>query len=107
MKRIIFILDLENLSQFNKRLFKKYLGIYISQRRADLKISLTQASSAALISEKEFKSIEAGQTKLSQNLFDRLCFAFDLDPQEIVNIGKVTQVQHILEVCKELDELTP
>lgn len=100
-------MDLENLSQFNKRLFKKFLGIYISRRRTELNLSLAQASTAALISEKEFKFIEAGHAKLSQKLFDRLCFVLDLDPQEILNIGKVTQVKHLLKVCKEIDEHIP
>jgi hypothetical protein len=100
-------MDLENLSQFNKRLFKKFLGVYVKTRRTELKLSVEKISESMNISVKEFKNIESGQWRMNQYVFDSLSYHLAFDPNELVNICRVTQIQHIMNVCKEIDELYP
>lgn len=100
-------MDLENLSQFNKRLFKKFLGVYVKERRQQLDISVEQLAASMKFTVKDLKLIESGQKQLNQNVFDLLCNYLELDPSELINIGKVTQVQHIMDIYKEIDEHYP
>ena len=100
-------MDVENLNQFNKRLFKKYLGIYIQQRRVQLKLSIEQLATATSLSDKKIKLLESGQGQVSQEIFDILCKFLQLDPIELINIGKITQIQHIMDMYKEIDEHYP
>lgn len=100
-------MDLENLNQYNKRLFKKFFGIYVKERRTQLKLSLEQLCQYVGMNIKSLKAVEAGQKQISQQDFDLICYHLSLDPQELVNIGKITQVQNILNVYKEIDELYP
>jgi len=100
-------MDLENLSQFNKRLFKKFLGIYVRERRQQLNLSIQQAAIFTGMTEKDVKLIESGQLKLTQEIFDRLRSSLELDSSELADLGKLTQVKHIMNVYKEIDEHYP
>jgi len=100
-------MDLENLSQFNKRLFKKFLGIYVRERRQQLDLSIQQVAAFTGITEKDMKLVESGQLKLTQEIFDRLRSSLELDSSELADLGKLTQVKHIMNVYKEIDEHYP
>lgn len=100
-------MDLENLSQFNKRLFKKFLGVYVQQRRLQFSLTVEQIAKTLQVSVPDFRRIESGQAKISQNLFDQLRHYLELDPAELVNMGRLTQVRHIMGVYKEIDEHYP
>lgn len=101
-------MDLENLNQYNKKLFKKFFGIYIKSRRESLGISLEDLTkSMSLKDTKTLKLIEAGTKPITQEELDLFCYYLSLDPQELLNIGKITQVQNIIDVYREIDELYP
>lgn len=100
-------MNLENLSQFNKRLFKKFLGVYINKQRLQLNIPLEHLSDLVAIPIKDLKSIESGLRMLTQKQFDLLCMVLELDPYELIHIGKITQVQSMLGFYKEIDEHYP
>jgi transcriptional regulator with XRE-family HTH domain len=101
-------MDLENLNQFNKKLFKKFFGIYIKEKRIEL--DLTHEKLAEMMGDldvKSIKSIETGQKAISQKDLDLFCYYLQLDQQELINIGRITQVQNILDFVKETDAFYP
>lgn len=100
-------MDLKNLTQFNKRHFKKLLGIYIRETRTSIGWSLETAAEKLSLPVSELKQIESGQKTLTQTSFDYLCISLNLDDQEIYNIGKITQAQQLMEIYRELDEQFP
>lgn len=83
-------------------------GNYVKLRRNLLNKSLHEmAESLGLQDFRQLKLIEAGQKKISQEEFELLCHCLDLDPYELANIAKITQVQEILNFYKEVDALYP
>jgi len=100
-------MDIKNLTQFNKRAFKKMLGVYIRETRIGLGWSAEQACEKLALSATEIQQIESGQKTLTQSSFDYIRLALNLSDKEIYNIAKITQAQHLMDVYKELDEHFP
>lgn len=101
-------MNLENLTQFNKKHFKKFLGLYIKERRVFLDLTENQVSEwMGFSSSKTLRSIESGQKNLSQSEFDHLCYILDLNQTELLSLGKITQVQNILDLYREIDAQYP
>ncbi|MFZ3228955.1 MAG: helix-turn-helix transcriptional regulator [Pseudobdellovibrio sp.] len=100
-------MELETLGQFNKRLFKKFLGVYINKRRLQLNLSIEKVSELVCLSVKDIKSIESGIRALTQKQFELFCYLLKLDSAELNNMCKITQVNHIMGVYREIDEFFP
>lgn len=97
-------MDLQKLTQYNEKLFFKYLGHYIAQKRQQFKLSLSELfENNELFDAYKLKSIESGELMLSQIEFDDIVDFFELDPSELLNIAKLTQVNYILELHSEID----
>jgi len=101
-------MDLDNLNQFDRRLFNKYFGIYVKTKRLQMGYSLEALSELIPnISCKNLKLIESGIGRVSQIELDLLCKVLELSPQELLNIGRITQVNTLLSVYAETNEHYP
>ena len=98
---------LESLNQFNRRQFKRYFGLYMKRQRAELNFTAEYVAYLADIEVQDLKSIESGKKSMSQTEFDSICKYLYLDSVEIRNICKITQVQNLMNVLKEIDGLYP
>ncbi len=98
-------MEIQNLDQFDSKNFKKYLGLYIQRRRKELNFSIEDLSKRTQINEKRLRSIELGAKKTSASEMEALGAFLQLDPCEIVKIGRITQVQFIHDYLKAVHEL--
>ncbi|MBC7465663.1 MAG: hypothetical protein H7256_06680 [Bdellovibrio sp.] len=72
-----------------------------------MELTTEQLSEITQLSEKEIKLIEVGRHQITHQIFDTLRVCLELDPNELINIGKITQVQNIMNLYKEIDEHYP
>jgi ribosome-binding protein aMBF1 (putative translation factor) len=100
-------MDLATLTQFNPKMFKKLLGIYVKRRREELNITFEQLADPLDLTTKDVKLIESGQGKLNQNILNLLSYYLQFESSELENICRVTQIQSILEVYEVLYEHYP
>lgn len=101
------MMDLENLTQFDKRKFKELFGLRIQEIRTSLNWTSAELAAHLNIPETDIPLIEAGNKTLSQDAFDYLREALTIDEKDILNIAKITQVQMLMEVYRELNEQYP
>lgn len=102
------MVGLENFSQFNADLFYKLFGNYVRQKRSSLNLSFEDLSAKIYeFSSEDLKLIEAGSKTLTENQFNLLTEELKLDPSEVLNISRITQVQQIMELSREINELYP
>ena len=100
-------MNLENLTQFDKRRFKKLLGLYVHDTRVKLQWSIEHLAGLLEMAPAEIRKIEAGQKSLNQSEFESLSYVMALDSTELNNIAKITQVQNLMSVYKEISEHFP
>lgn len=100
-------MDLEKLVQFNKREFYRLFGNYIKHQRQTLALDFRHVSSLTGLPEQDLKLIECGKKKLSQAHLLALKGSLQLDDAELINLTRITQIDYILSVSKELDEFFP
>lgn len=100
-------MDVDNLSQFNSNEFFRLLGFYVLRCRTVLKLSIEQLANETQISPLTIEQIEIGRHRLANNELRRLITALSLDESEILNIAKITQVQSIIDVSRELNANFP
>jgi len=100
-------MNLENLSQYNSNRFLKLLGLYIQQRRRELNLSSQEAAAKSHLSHDVFEQIELGLYQLSEDELFMLADRLYLSESEVLNLAKITQVQEIIEVTKELNANFP
>jgi hypothetical protein len=96
-------MNLEALNQFNKREFNRLFGLYVKRQKQALDISSEQLSSLTGLPLKEIKLIESGRRRLSQSHFEIVVLALQMDPDEILSLSKITQVENILDFLREID----
>lgn len=101
-------MNIENLNQFNKRLFNKYFGNYIKERRLQLGYSIEDLlKKNPTLNREAIKLIESGRRPVSQIEFDLLVDILALDQQELTNIVKLTQINKLLNIYMEINENYP
>jgi ribosome-binding protein aMBF1 (putative translation factor) len=100
-------MDLENLTQYDKPKFKEMFGLYVQETRNAMKWSEQELAKHLNLPVSDIGLIEAGQKTLSQDSFDYLRLSLNLDENEILNIARITQVQMLLEVYREINEQYP
>ncbi|MCC2678593.1 MAG: hypothetical protein K0R29_1169 [Pseudobdellovibrio sp.] len=100
-------MNIENLSQYNSSRFLKLLGLYIQQRRQELKLTAQEAANKSQLNLVTFEKIESGQHQLTDNELVMLADRLYLSELEILNLAKITQVQEIIEMTRELNANYP
>lgn len=100
-------MEIDKLSSFNKRFFKKNLGLQIQQKRQELGYSYEYLSDLLGLTSRTIKMIENGQKSVTQDLFEDLIEVFKLDPNELLQISRITHVQYLMSFYKEIDENFP
>lgn len=97
-------MDLQNLTQFDEPLFYKYFGKYFNDCRENLGLTLDELSEKlVMIDTEKLKLIEQGEYFFSQAEFDCLCADLGLVPDKLLKIGRLTQVNYLLELYSEFD----
>ena len=104
---ILGYMELDNLTQYDKRSFKKLLGLYAQETRLAYGWTLEETAERLKLPVAELKQIEAGQKTLSQTAFDYLRLSLNLDEQDLINIGRITQVQNLMDVYREINAQFP
>jgi len=100
--------NISNLNQFNPPKFFKLLGHYIKRRRTDLNLSLDDLSfKVKTLTSTQLSQIESGSLPISDEEFYLLDQYLFLEPEELLNIAKITQVQKIMEINREINDLFP
>lgn len=99
--------QIDKLSSFNKRFFKKIFGLQIKRRREELGYSLEYVAELLGLTSRTFKMIEAGQKNISQHDFEALVDTFNLDSTELLEMSRITHVQYLMSLYKEIDENFP
>jgi len=100
--------NIENLCQFNPTRFLKLFGLYVRQSRLNCNLTLEElALNTGFISPLLLAEIELGRYAINNAELSKLIEALFLNDSEILNLAKITQVQNLLEVSKELNEHFP
>lgn len=100
-------MQIDKLSSFNKRFFKKILGLQIQQKRHELGYSHEFVSDLLGLTPKAIKMIESGQKCVTQDLFELLIEVFKIDSDELLEMSRITHVQYLMSLYKEIDENFP
>jgi hypothetical protein len=100
-------MNIENLCQYNSGQFLKLLGLYIQQRRCEMSLTVTEAALIVQMSEQELRQIELGQHDLNDDQLLTLTDRLYLAESEILNLARITQVQEIIQVTRELNANYP
>ncbi|MBL7542928.1 MAG: hypothetical protein JNL11_03885 [Bdellovibrionaceae bacterium] len=100
-------MQIDKLSSFNKRFFKKILGLHISQKRREMCRSYEDVSLATGLSPRVLRMIETGHKNLSQEQFDFFISYFELDSNSLIEMSRITHVQYLMSLYKEIDENYP
>ncbi len=100
-------MNIENLCQFNSNLFLKMLGNYIQLCRNGLRLSIHEVSVKTHLSTEKLEQIEKGQYLLNDAELMTIIDRLSLDQSEIMNMAKITQVQEIIQVTRELNANFP
>lgn len=100
-------MNLDALSQFNKREFGRLFGLYIKRQKLALHVTTEQLSESTGLPLKDIKMIESGRKRLSQSHFEIIVGVLQMDPAEILNLSKITHVEDILEFLREIDGFYP
>lgn len=101
-------MELENLNQFDEALFNKYFGTYIKEQRLKLGCSYDELSDKIFTMDPQsIELIESGNRFITKHEFDSLCTSLELDPQVLINIGRLTQVRSLIDVYMETNEHYP
>lgn len=105
-KRVLKM-QIDKLSSFNKRFFKKILGLQIQCKRHELDYTHEHVADLLGLSPKAVKMIENGQKSITQDLFETLIDVFRLEPNELLEMSRITHVQYLMSLYKEIDENFP
>ncbi len=100
-------MQLEKLSVFNKRLFQKIVGLHIKQKREKFGYSREQIAELASQTPKSLQMIESGQKNLTQEQFEFFIGYFSIQTSELKEMSRITHVQYLMDVYKEIDEDFP
>lgn len=100
-------MQIDKLSSFNERFFKKILGLQIQQKRHELGYSYEHVADLLGLTPKTVKMIENGQKGVTQNLFELLIDVFKLEPSDLLEMSRITHVQYVMCLYKEIDENFP
>ena len=100
-------MQIDKLSSFNKRFFKKILGLQIQQKRHEFGYSYEHVAGLLGLTAKTVKMIESGQKGVTQDLFELLIEVFKLEPNELLEMSRITHVQYLMSLYKEIDENFP
>lgn len=97
-------MNLSNLMQFDQEQFLKLFGVYLRDCRKNRGLSVEQfAKILKMLSPDEVIQLEMGLKTLSEVEFNLLCDSLNLDKKEIINIAKITQVQYLFSMQKEIN----
>jgi hypothetical protein len=100
--------NIDNLSQYNSSQFLKLFGLYIEQRRLSFNLSVEDlVLNTPFLSSEALKEIEAGTHPLSDEQLAAIIEILNLDESDLLNLAKITQVQSLVEISKELNEHFP
>jgi cyanate lyase len=100
--------NIENLSQYNPPQFLKLFGLYVQERRREFKLTLENLSaSTGFVPVFSLEQIESGTHALTNEELSVLIETLSLDVTDIYNLAKITQVQSLVEVSRELNERFP
>lgn len=96
-------MQIEKLSAFNKRFFKKILGLQISQKRHALGRSCEDVAELLGITVRCVRMIEAGHRNITQEQFDFFVNYYDLKSEDLIEMSRITHVQYLMDIYKEID----
>lgn len=100
-------MQIARLSAFNKRFFKKILGRHISRKRQLLGRSCEEIADLLGLTPRSVRLIEAGHKNISQEQFEFFVNYLSLDEDELIAMSKITHVQYLMDIYKEIDENYP
>lgn len=100
-------MNLENLTQYNADQFFRMLGNLIQQRRNELKLSIEGISEATGLTIKLLEQLESGSPSLQEEQLRRLLILLSVHETDLLKIAKITQVQNIMDVTRELNAKFP
>lgn len=100
-------MNLENLTQYNADHFYEMLGHLINLRRTELTLSLESFSESTGLGVKKLELIEKGQQILHDEELLLIAGILKLDETDLLKIAKITQVQKIMEITRELNAKFP
>lgn len=99
-------MNLDSLIYYDKKQFRRLLGIYVREQRQAFGISKKTLSARLHVSPTVIASVENGTRKLTQELFADLITALTLDESKILEISKITEAQYLLEIYRLSDAET-
>jgi ribosome-binding protein aMBF1 (putative translation factor) len=85
-------------SYFDKDMFSCMFGVYVAERRQDLRLSSEELSERAGIPLTRLRKIEAGRLEFRPKTFEALDRVLDFDEQRLEKMGKVARVGFIGEL---------
>ena len=101
-------MEIDNLCQFNSKHFFQLFGLYVQSVRESFQITHQQlAANSCNFTDLDLKKIEAGEYILQNEELRILIDQLLLDETEILNLAKITQVQSIIELNREINEHFP
>ena len=100
-------MELKNLTQYDKRNFKKFFGLYIKEVREALGWSTGQLGEFLKFSASEVCQLESGQKTLTQDSFDYLRLALNLNSKQLQDIARITQAEMLMGFHREVNEQYP
>lgn len=100
-------MQIDKLSSFNKQFFQRIVGLRIKQKRETLGFTRAHIAGLMALTPKALQMIETGQKNLTQEHFEFFVSYFSLDPNELQEMSRITHVQYLMDVYKEIDEDFP
>jgi transcriptional regulator with XRE-family HTH domain len=93
-------MNLDSLNFYDKKQFRRLLGIYVREQRLSRRISQKTLSDRIGVHSSVIANIENGTRKLTQELFADLIEALSLDEAKIFDLSKITEAQYLLEIYR-------
>ncbi len=96
-------MNLNSLDYYDKKQFRRLLGVYVKEQRLARGISQKTLSKRIKVTPSVVGSIENGTRKLTQELLSDLVDVLTLEDSKIFDISKITEAQYLLELYRISD----
>ena len=100
-------MDIDMLFPDQNRHVRHLLGLYIKRKRNDLGASIQDTASNMSLDSQAYRRIEAGRSKITPEQFERIHQLLSLDPQELIEIRRITGVMYINDLSRVLSPNYP
>ena len=101
-------MNVENLTQYNSIQFLRLFGLYVKKQRILFDLTLEELSAITnVLATDTLSQIEDGLYLFTELEFQTLVEQLKMEEIEILNLAKITQVQSIMELSREINEHFP